>query len=120
MSSPFSIQDRSFEFSVRIVNLHKFLINQPQFPYSLANQLLRSGTSVGANIAEAQAAQSKKDFIPKMCISAKEARETQYWLKRLVAAELVKDTQLSEIQDEINQIIAILTSIIITSQKGVK
>lgn len=119
MPSPFSIQDRSFEFSVRIVNSHKFLINQPQFPYSLANQLLRSGTSVGANIAEAQAAQSKKGLIAKMCISAKEARETQYWLKLLVAAHLVKDTQLSEIQDATNQIIAILSSII-TSQQGVK
>ena len=74
---------------------------------------------MGANIAEAQAAQSKKDFIAKMAISAKEARETQYWLKLLVASDLVKETHLKGILAEINQIIAILSSII-TSQQGVK
>lgn len=120
MSSPPLIQEKSFSFSVRIVKLHKSLTNTPKFPYPLANQLLRSGTSIGANVAEAQAAQSKKDFIAKMCIAAKEARETLYWLKLLVGSKLVQQSQLDDLQNESNQLVAILTSIIKTAQQNAK
>ena len=111
------IHERSFDFSVRIVNLYKTLKKQPEIPYPMINQLLRAGTSIGANIAEAQAAQSTKDFIGKMSIASKEARETYYWLKLLVATNAISEKKASLILDETNQIVAILTSIVHTSQK---
>ena len=73
---------KSFNFAIRIVNLHKHLANK-QKEYVLSKQLLRSGTSIGANINEAQAAQTKADFIAKMSIASKEARETEYWIRLL-------------------------------------
>ena len=112
------IQERSFDFSVRIVNLYKTLKKQSETPYPIINQLLRSGTSVGANIAEAQAAQSKKDFIAKMSIASKEARETHYWLKLLVATGEISKKKTSLILDETDQIVAILTTIVHTTKKN--
>ena len=76
------IVDKSFDFAVRIVNLNKYLNNE-QKEYVLSKQLLRSGTSIGANVSEAERAQSKADFISKMSIALKEANETNYWLKLL-------------------------------------
>ena len=73
------VLDKSFQFSVRIVKLYKYLVAEHK-EYVLSKQLLRSGTSIGANVNEAQAAQSKADFIAKMSIASKEARETQYWI----------------------------------------
>lgn len=70
------IQKKSFEFSLEIIRLYKRL--QIQREFVLSNQLLRSGTSIGANVEEASAGQSRKDFVAKMCIAAKEARETRY------------------------------------------
>jgi four helix bundle protein len=116
MSDSNAIQKLSFSFAVRIINLHKFLTSDTKTPYALANQILRSGTSIGANVTEAQAAQSKKDFIAKMAISAKEARETQYWLNLFEASELVSSEKLRSLSDENRQIIALLTSIIKTAQ----
>ncbi len=72
------IENKSFDFAVRIVNLYKFLTEQKK-EFVLSKQLLRSGTSIGANVAEAQRGQSKADFIAKMSISLKEANETNYW-----------------------------------------
>jgi len=72
------IDDRTFDFALLIIDTYKFLIRKNE--YVLSNQLLRSGTSIGANVHEAQAAQSKKDFVSKMAIASKEARETDYWL----------------------------------------
>ena len=74
--------EKSFEFAVRIVNLYKYLVREHK-EYTLSKQLLRCGTSIGANIAEAQRGQSKADFAAKMNIALKEANETQYWLKLL-------------------------------------
>ena len=76
------IVDKSFDFAVRIVNSNKYLNNE-QKEYVLSKQLLRSGTSIGANVSEAERAQSKADFISKMSIALKEANETNYWLKLL-------------------------------------
>ena len=76
------IVDKSFDFAVRIVNLNKYLNNE-QKEYVLSKQLLRSGKSIGANVSEAERAQSKADFISKMSIALKEANETNYWLKLL-------------------------------------
>lgn len=82
------IQVRSFEFALNIIHLYKELRNENEF--IISKQLLRSGTSIGANIEEATAAESRKDFIHKMSLSSKEARETRYWLQLLDKSELTK------------------------------
>ena len=106
------LAQRSFEFSTRVVKLCKSLDKEPGVSLTLANQLLRSGTSIGANIEEAQASQSEADFISKYSISCKEARETHYWLRLLVASDIIPREHLAELLDECDQLIAILTSII--------
>ena len=106
------LPQRSFEFSTRIVKLCKSLDKEHGVSRTLANQLLRSGTSIGANIEEAQASQSEADFISKYSISCKEARETHYWLRLLVASDIMDKDRLAELLDESDQLIAILTSII--------
>lgn len=113
-----SIVERSFNFAVRIVQLCRFLEKQDRVSRTLANQLLRSGTSIGANVEEAQAGQSKPDFIAKMSISRKEARETLYWLRLLKEGDFVEDDKLSEILKEADELVRILTAIVKTSQVG--
>ena len=110
------IEERSFQFSLRIIKLVKDLKSNKE--YIFAEQLLRSSTSIGANVAEAGAGQSKKDFISKMAIASKEARETRYWLKLIKEANL-SQLELSEYLNEIDQIIKILTKIVKTSQKSI-
>ncbi|MBN2785882.1 MAG: four helix bundle protein [Pontiellaceae bacterium] len=112
------IQDRSFQFAVRIVKLCKFLNEQPGVSRTLSHQLIRSGTSVGANIEEAQGGQSRADFLSKMSIALKEARETHYWLKLLSAADVVKSDLIAEIQTESNELVAILTTIVKSTKEG--
>ncbi len=116
MSAEVKITERSFEFAVRIVKLSRFLEKQGRVSRTLANQLLRSGTSIGANVEEAQAGQSKADFIAKMSIARKEARETHYWLRLFKESEVVPAAKLSEIIHEADEIIRILTAIVKTSQ----
>lgn len=115
-SAELKITERSFSFAVRVVKLCRFLEKQDRVSRTLANQLLRSGTSIGANVEEAQAGQSKADFIAKMSIARKEARETHYWLRLLKESEIVPESQLSEIVQEADEIIRILTAIVKTSK----
>ena len=103
---------RTFEFARFIVKLCQTLEKQPGTSRTLSAQLLRSGTSIGANVEEAQAAQSKADFISKYRIACKEARETHYWLRLMAATELAPEAQLVKLQGECNELITILTSII--------
>ncbi len=110
------LPERTFEFARRIVKLCQQLDQTPGVSRTLANQLLRSGTSIGANTEEAQAGQSRADFISKISIACKEARETQYWLRLLAATEIVPASRLSEITDESNQLVAILTTIVKNSK----
>ena len=110
------IKSRTFEFSVLIVELYQFLRNEKK-EFTLGKQLLRSGTSIGANVEEATAAQSKKDFIAKMSISLKEARETNYWLRLLKRTGYIKKVDLI---NESEEIMNILGAIIRTSRKNVK
>lgn len=110
------IEERSFQFSLCIIKLVKDLKENNE--YIFANQLLRSSTSIGANVAEAGAGQSKRDFISKMAIASKEARETRYWLRLIKEANL-SQLELSEYLDEIDQIIKILTKIVKTSQNTI-
>lgn len=110
------IREKSFQFAVQIVGLYKTLCDHKEFV--LSKQLLRSGTSIGANVEEANAGHSKKDFIAKMVIASKEARETKYWLLLLQESKLV-DMDYTQYLEEINQIIKILTSIVKTSQESI-
>jgi len=120
MNAELKITNRSFIFAVRIVKLCKFLEKQGRVSRTLANQLLRSGTSIGANVEEAQAGQSKADFIAKMSIARKEARETHYWLRLLKESETVAETKLLKVIKESDEIVRILTAIVKTSQTGKK
>lgn len=109
---PEKIQERAFRFGCRIVKLYGFLHRKGGAARRLANQVLDSGTSIGANLEEADAGQSRSDFISKCNIALKEARETHYWLRLLVATDQVTTEMLSPLIQEANEIIAILTSII--------
>ena len=102
--------EKSFEFAVRVVNLCKYL-KQEKKEYILSKQLLRSGTSIGANITEAQRGQSKADFAAKMNIALKEAYETEYWIRLLFRTEYLKLKEYESIHNEILELISILMSI---------
>ncbi len=110
------IESKSFDFAVRVVNLYKFLTEQKK-EFVLSKQLLRSGTSIGANVAEAQRGQSKADFLAKMSISLKEANETNYWLKLLYKTEYLTEQQFLSISSDITEIIKLLVAICKTSTK---
>jgi four helix bundle protein len=109
------IVDKSFEFALKIVELYKFLVTEKK-EYVLSKQLVRSGTSVGANIREAVVSQSKKEFMAKLNISLKEIHETQYWLLLLMKSDYITDQQA--LQNETEELIKILTSIIRTSNEN--
>jgi four helix bundle protein len=111
------IEKKSFEFALKIIELYKKLLEQNE--YVLSKQLLRSGTSIGANVTEATAAQSKKDFINKMSVASKEARETKYWLTLLSESKLI-EYNFNEYLNDINELIKILTSIVKSSKEGKK
>ena len=106
------IPDRTFEFARRVVKLCQVLDETPGVSRTLANQLLRSGTSIGANVEEAQAAQSEADFVSKYSIACKEARETHYWIRLLAASDVIPAERLADLQKECHELIAILTTII--------
>ena len=103
------IQERGFSFACRIVKLYKFLAKQRGGGEVLGRQVLRSGTSIGANLEETAAAQSKADFVSKCNIALKEARETHYWLRLLKETEVISAERLNGLTDESNQLVAILT-----------
>ncbi len=106
------LPERTFEFAKRVVKLCQVLDQTRGVSRTLANQLLRSGTSIGANVEEGQASQSQADFISKYAIACKEARETHYWLRLLAATEIVQKPEIQDMSDEVSQLIAILTTII--------
>ena len=111
------VYKKAFKFSIRIVKLYKYLCNEKK-EYLIAKQLLRSGTSIAANIREGLEGQSKRDFISKLSISLKEAAETEYWLDLLLATEILNDKQLNSIAKDIEELIKMLTSIINTTKKS--
>ena len=113
------ILNKSYKFSLQIIELYKYLTITKR-EYVLSKQLLRSATSIGANINEAQAAISKKDFIAKMSISSKEARETMYWLMLLRDSQYLdmRQKNIIDLFQEIESIIKILTSIVKTGQNN--
>ncbi len=109
------IQSKSLEFAMRIVKLSKFLQWEKEF--ILSSQILRSGTSIGANIEEAQGWISRKEFIHKVNIAYKESRETLYWLKLLVTWEYISQDQYASLFADCEEIIKILTKILVTSRQ---
>jgi four helix bundle protein len=111
------IQEKSFKFSLAIIELYKQLSKVDNNP--ILRQLLRSATSIGANVNEGSAGQTKKDFITKMAIASKEARESSYWLRLLKESKWYNIDLTDQISD-CNDIIKILTKIVKTSQENLK
>ncbi|MDD5151715.1 MAG: four helix bundle protein [Flavobacterium sp.] len=107
------IQEKSFLFAVRIINLYKHLTTKKK-EFVLSKQILRSGTSIGANIEESIGGRSDKEFLFKLEISYKEARETIYWLKLLKATDYISITEFDSVFIEAEEICKILAKIIIT------
>ena len=105
------IQKKSFAFAVRIVKLYQH-ISQKEKEYVLSKQLLRSGTSIGANVEESIGGSSKKDFKAKLKISYKEARETMYWLKILNETNYISETEFKSISEDCDEILKLLYTII--------
>jgi four helix bundle protein len=109
---PQDIRKRTFDFACRIVKLHQYLYQKGGTERAIGTQVLRSGTSIGANLEEANAGQTKRDFIAKCSISLKEARETYFWLRLLVTTDILPDALLKPLLTETNEIISILTTIV--------
>ncbi len=109
------IADKSKDFALRIIKLYKFLCAEKQ-EYILSKQVLRSGTSIGANVKEAIRGQSTSDFIAKLNISLKEASETEYWLELLYGSDYITKEQYESIQLDCQSLIKILTKIIKTTK----
>ena len=110
------IQDKSYRFALRTVKLCMWLKECRHF--ELSSQLLRSGTSIGANVEEALAGHSRKDFLHKMNIATKEAREAHYWLRLLKDSGILSESQADSIINESGELVKILTSIVKTGQEN--
>lgn len=105
-----AVADKSLDFAVRIVNVRKYLMAEKN-EYVMSKQLLRCGTSIGANIAEAQRGQSTADFASKMCVALKEANETLYWLRLLCRTEYLTQEQYDSLETDLRELLRLLTSI---------
>ena len=110
-----TIAEKSFHFAIRIVNLYRYLCKKDQ-EYALARQILRSGTSIGANVAEAQQAQSRADFISKLNIALKEAAETNYWIRLLAATDYLPRNGADSILSDCRELEKLLTAILNSSK----
>jgi four helix bundle protein len=111
------LKEKSFKFAIRIVNLYKHLCEEKK-EFVLSKQILRSGTSVGAMIREAEYGESKNDFIHKMAIAQKECNETIYWLELLNATEYISNKEFESINTDAVEIIKMITSSIKTAKKS--
>jgi four helix bundle protein len=108
------VQEKSFAFAVRIVNMYKYL-GKEKNEFILSKQLLRSGTSIGANVEEAIGAQSKRDFIAKLAIAYKEAREANYWIRLLAETDYFTDSEKESLIKDVTELQKIIAKIRITS-----
>ncbi len=108
------IKDKSFAFALRIIGLARWLRERKE--YDLASQVLRAGTGIGANVEEARAGVSRADFIAKMAVASKEARETHYWLRLLRDSKTVPSERVTPLTDECLALVRILTAIVKTGQ----
>ena len=110
------IKKRTYEFALKIIDLYKMLISANE--YVLSRQLLKAGTSIGANIEEALAGQSRADFLSKMSIASKEARESNYWLRLIRDRKFLEDRHVDPLLAESSEIIRMLTSIVKTTSSS--
>ena len=113
------LKDKSYQFALRTIKLYKFIVAEKK-EYVLSKQILRSGTSIGANIEEANQAQSKADFIHKLSISQKEAFETDYWLKLLRDSEYLTEAQANSLLNDCQELRKLLTASIKTAKENSK
>ncbi len=111
------VREKSYKFALKVVNMVRS-IQREQKEYVLSGQLMRSGTSIGANIEEANAGISKKDFTAKMAIASKEARETMYWLNLLRDSGFIDKEEAKVMINDCEELIRMLTSIVKTSQEN--
>ena len=102
--------EKSFAFAIRIVKLYQFLTREKK-EFVMSKQLLRCGTSIGANISEAQRGQSRADFFSKMTIALKEANETEYWIRLLYKTDYISESQYASMHDDIDELLRIITAI---------
>ena len=116
---PNILLDKSYAFSLRVIKCYNF-IKQNYQEYEISKQLLKSGTSIGANAHEANVAQSKREFIAKLQISLKEAHETLYWLRLLVDSHYIGESVGLSMQNDCTQLIQLLTSIINSTKKNMQ
>ena len=112
-----AIVDKSKSFAIHIIKLYKYLVSEKK-EYTLSKQVLRSGTSIGANVRESLRAQSRADFISKQNIALKEADETCYWLELLHETDFITDNEFENIYAEANEIVKLLVSIIKTAKSN--
>ena len=105
-----AVVDKSFEFAIRIVNVYKYLTTEKK-EFVMSKQLLRCGTSIGANVAEGERGQSRPDFLAKMSVALKEANETKYWLNLLYRTEYLTEKEFKSLEADVKEILALLTSI---------
>ena len=113
------LENKSISFAVRIVKFYKFLCEEKK-EYILSKQVLRSGTSIGANIRESRNAQSKADFMNKLNVALKEADETQYWFEVLEKSEIINPEDFEMLNKDLSELIAILVSSIKTLKNNLK
>lgn len=113
------VVQKSFNFAVRCVNLYKYLCYKTILKeFVISKQLLRSGTSIGANIEEAMGAQSTADFLSKLSVSYKEARESKYWIKLLHETDYIADEEYNSLIEDIDELINIIAKIKLTTEKN--
>jgi len=110
------VLSKSFDFAIRIVNLYKFLIDSKR-EFVMSKQILRSGTSIGANVRESQSAESKADFIHKLSVALKEVDETSYWLELLVRTYYINSEQYESLNADAIALRKIISSIVMTTRK---
>lgn len=113
------LKDKSFALAIRSVKMYKFLAENKK-EFVLSKQILRSGTSVGANVREAQNAESKMDFVHKLAIAQKECDESLYWMELLVATDYISEESFKSIYAEGNEVLKIIKSSILTTKKNLQ
>ena len=113
------LRKKSLDFAVRIVKFYKFLCEEKR-EYVISKQILRSGTSIGANIRESKNAQTDPDYLTKMNVALKEADETQYWLEVLLYSEIISESQSNSLNEDLKQIIAMLVATVKTMKDRIQ
>lgn len=117
--APYNIRERGFLFALRAVRLYRFIHQrEDRAAIVLGDQFLRSATSIGANLEEARSGQSRADFVHKLCVAQKEAREASYWLRLFAASGMIPWDRSSELRDESEQILRVISKIIVNTRNN--